>query len=90
MPVVVQHHGLRIDVRLERRIVIRQRWQQMLRQTSPIPSHHIAAPGYSLRNHPVHPYFSRISFLTDVTPPTPRATSTALLIFAWEVTKPLN
>ena len=65
MLVVMQHHGLRVDVRLERRIVIRQRRQQVL-------------------------HLSRMSFLTDTTPLTPRATSTALLLSAWELTKPLN
>ena len=35
-------------------------------------------------------YFNRMSFLTDVTPLTPRVISTALLILAGELTKPLN
>ena len=34
--------------------------------------------------------FTRMSFLTDVTPGTLRATSTALLMLACELTKPLN
>src|SRR4029077_1706076 len=36
------------------------------------------------------PYLSRMSFLTDFTPPTPSATRTAWYIWAWEFTKPLN
>ena len=35
-------------------------------------------------------YFKRMSFLTDLTPPTVRATSTALLSAACELTKPLS
>ena len=35
-------------------------------------------------------YFSRMSFLTDLTPPTPRVTSIALLTSACELTKPLS
>lgn len=35
-------------------------------------------------------HFSRMSFLTELTPSTPRATSTALLISARELMKPLN
>jgi len=33
---------------------------------------------------------TRMSFLTDVTPLTPRAISAALLMSDWELTKPLN
>jgi len=39
---------------------------------------------------PAGPYLRRMSFLTFVTPPTPRVTSTALYILAWVLTKPLN
>ena len=35
-------------------------------------------------------YFKRMSFLTDFTPPTVRATSIALLSAACELTKPLS
>ena len=35
-------------------------------------------------------HLSFMSFLTDLTPATPRATSTALLTFACELTKPLS
>ena len=35
-------------------------------------------------------YLSRMSFLTDVTPWTARVTSTAVLMLAWELTKPLS
>lgn len=35
-------------------------------------------------------HLSRMSFLTDLTPGTLRATSTALSIFAWDLTKPLS
>ncbi len=35
-------------------------------------------------------YLMRMSFLTDFTPPTARATSTALFAAAWELTKPLS
>jgi hypothetical protein len=40
-----------------------------------MPSHLIAAPGHYPRNHPIHPYFSRISFLADATPLTPNSVS---------------
>jgi hypothetical protein len=39
---------------------------------------------------PVCLYLSRMSFLTFVTPLTLRATSAALYILAWVLTKPLN
>ena len=35
-------------------------------------------------------YLMRMSFLTDLTPEMWRVTSTALLIAAWELTKPLS
>jgi len=35
-------------------------------------------------------HLSRMSFLTDFTPLIPRASSVALLISDWELTKPLN
>jgi hypothetical protein len=35
-------------------------------------------------------YFKRMSFLTDVTPPTPRVTFMAVAMLSWERTKPLN
>ena len=48
-----------------------------------------AMPGGSNRP-PRSAYFKRMSFLTDFTPPTVRATSTALFSAACELTKPLS
>lgn len=39
---------------------------------------------------PDYRYLSRMSLSTDFTPLTPRATSTALLMSAWYLTKPLS
>jgi len=49
-----------------------------------------SAAGSETAAFPGRNYFSRMSFLTDVTPLTPRAISTALVISARELTKPLN
>lgn len=45
---------------------------------------------FGVTPRPARPYLSRMSFLTDFTPLTPRVTSSALLISAWVLTKPLN
>lgn len=39
---------------------------------------------------PLYGHLTNMSFLTAVTPPTPRVTSTALLISVRELTKPVN
>ena len=51
-----------------------------------------ATPGCEARSGTwgVLTYLTRMSFLTDVTPLTLRATSTALLTAVCELTKPLN
>ena len=46
--------------------------------------------GVSQTPVPAAIYFSRISFLTDLTPAIPRASSAARLMSACELTKPLN
>jgi len=61
----------------------------LILERSRVPSRHFdARPRLCARSALAH--FKRMSFLTDLTPPTPRVTSIALLMSACERTKPLS
>lgn len=58
------------------------------RLREPLPN--VQSGSGSRYDFPYSIYFKRMSFLTDFTPPTLRATSTALFAAACELTKPLS